>query len=95
MTDELSAELKAKYPTAKYAPLPDCKRCHGKGERYIESPPHSFIKEGWRPCMCIFIEHRHIPLVSDVIYTVVEQEKARMMEYEDELEESPYDAFFT
>ncbi len=69
---ELSDELKAKYPKAKYAPYPDCSRCHGKGERYIERPPHSFIKEGWHPCLCIFIEHQDIPFVQDVIRTVVD-----------------------
>lgn len=77
MSDELSAELQAKYPTAKHAPLPDCPRCQGKGERWYES--HSlYSHSGWKPCLCIFVEHQHVPLVSDVIRTVVEREKAKL-----------------
>ncbi len=68
--DELSAELKAKYPTAHYAPLSDCERCQGKGQRWYES--HSpYAHSGWLPCVCIFVRHEHVSLVLDVIRTIV------------------------
>ena len=74
---ELSPELQAKYPTAKHAPLPDCPRCGGKGERWYES--HSpYSRSGWKPCLCIFVEHQHVPLVSDVLSTVAQRELARL-----------------
>lgn len=71
---ELPPNLKAKYPTAKHAPMAGCARCNGTGERWYESKsPYS--RSGWKPCVCIFVEHQHVKLVSDVIRTVIEQEK--------------------
>lgn len=64
--------LKAKYPRACHAPLSDCHRCQGTGERWQEK--REFVKEGWRPCLCLFIGQADIPLVADVIKTVVERE---------------------
>jgi hypothetical protein len=50
------AELREKYPTASRDPDPDCKRCKGAGERFIERQSE-FFKPGWVPCICIFVDH--------------------------------------
>ncbi len=73
MEEQLSEHLKAKYPTARRAPMADCEHCQGKGERWYES--HSpYSRSMWRPCLCIFVRHDYVPLVSDVIRTLVARE---------------------
>lgn len=74
--NELSPELQAKYPTAHHAPLPDCPRCHGKGERWVEASGPFTAK--WKPCMCIFVEHEHVGLVSEMFAEMISREKARL-----------------
>ena len=77
MSEELSDALKAKYPTAHHAPLADCKRCNGTGERWYESKsPYS--RSGWKPCMCIFVAHEHVALVSEIFQEMIAREKARL-----------------
>lgn len=71
----LSDALKAKYPRACHAPLAGCRRCQGTGERW--QPKHELVKEGWRPCLCLFIGQADIPLVADVIRTVVKRETGK------------------
>ena len=68
----LSAALNAKFPTACHAPLPTCPRCHGEGERWVAK--REFVPEGYRPCLCVFVTHADVPLVADVIRTVVDKE---------------------
>lgn len=76
---ELSPDLQTKYPTAKHAPLPDCSRCHGTGERWYESTsPYS--RSGWKPCMCLFVEHQLLPLVSEMFQEMIAKEKAALMQ---------------
>ena len=71
---ELPAELQAKYPTAKHAPLSDCPMCHGKGERWKEARPPFTAK--WFPCMCLFVDHAHIDVVSEMFREMIAREKA-------------------
>lgn len=76
--DELSAELRAKYPTAHHAALADCPRCHGKGERWVKASGPFTAK--WKPCLCIFVEHQHVPLVSELFQEMIVKEKAVLIQ---------------
>ena len=75
--NELPDDLRAKYPTAHHAPAPDCPRCQGKGERWVEASGPFTAK--WKPCMCIFVEHQYLSVVSDMFQEMIAKEKARLL----------------
>ncbi len=74
--------LKEKYPTSRHAPKPDCTRCHGRGERWVQASGPFSAK--WKPCMCIFVEHEHVELVSEMFQDVIKREKARLLGNEEQ-----------
>ena len=69
--------LKVKYPTSRHAPKPDCTICHGRGERWVQAS--GLFSAKWKPCMCIFVEHEHVGLVSEMFQDVVKREKAKLL----------------
>ena len=62
MNNRLFSALKMRYPDIRYSPAPDCPRCEGCGERYYAHG--MFISAGWRPCLCLYTEHRHLQAAS-------------------------------
>lgn len=76
--DELPAELRAKYPTAHHVPMPDCPHCQGKGERWVEAS--GIFTAKWMPCMCIFVEHQHVTLLSELFQKMISKEKAALIQ---------------
>ncbi len=74
--NELSGELRAKYPTAHHGPMPGCPHCQGTGERWVNA--RGSFKAGYRPCMCIFVEHKHVALVAEMFQEMIAREKARL-----------------
>ena len=83
--DELSDELKAKYPTAHHAPMSDCPRCQGKGERWVEASGPFTAK--WKPCVCIFVEHEYVLLIAEMLQRMSAREKARWQQRREERED--------
>jgi hypothetical protein len=63
----LFEKLKKRYPRIKHGPDPECLRCHGSGEIYFAYALHDHVTEGWRPCLCLYTDHKHLQAVSRMI----------------------------
>lgn len=62
-------ELKSKYGLgdgAKYEPFPDCKFCHGAGERTCKDGKVRF-------CICLFVEHSMSDFVGETLGQVAKK----------------------
>lgn len=64
-----TTDLKIKYPTSKYEPDPNCKYCHGTGEKITHLQKSEFIDEQdvISPCICIFVEHEFAKKIAPII----------------------------
>lgn len=63
------AELKKKYPTAKYEPVADCPKCKGEGVWWHEVKPseRDLLESGYRCCMCIFVAPKNLAVARDIV----------------------------
>lgn len=61
----IPAHLTRKYKKVKYPPRKDCEWCKGRGEVYRK--PLKGLRGGWKPCMCIFVQHDQLETASKVI----------------------------
>lgn len=67
MKELLFDELKKRYPAIKHGPATDCPRCEGTGERWFEYISGVHGSEGWRACLCLFVDRGYLPAISEMI----------------------------
>lgn len=72
MMENQIPDWKQKFPEAKHAPDPNCKKCHGVGYIYkADIDLGDFVIEGHdSPCICIFVNHDWVEECSDILNTV-------------------------
>jgi hypothetical protein len=64
-------EIRKKYPNANYAPNPDCERCNGTGERWVDMNTE-FVKPHMTPCICTFIAPESVEFVAGAIKKIAQ-----------------------
>ena len=69
-------ERLAKYPTSHYDPKPDCKSCHGKGERSITMPSDGRVVVSC--CICIFVDHEFSEDMGKQIGAIAKKELSKL-----------------
>ena len=67
-------ELKEKYPLCNHAPDPNCRYCHGEGEK-----PRRLVV-GLTPCMCIFVDHDLVEKAQDIMNETIRKIKGDLNE---------------
>ena len=61
-----------KYPNSNYDAKPDCRHCHGTGERFIAKLNRTTC------CICIFVEHEFCEDIGTQIGDIAKKELAKL-----------------
>jgi hypothetical protein len=77
VSDVTLEQIREKYEDANYAPDPNCKKCKGAGEWY-DDREFEFFESGYRPCICIYVEHEFAPDMAKMISEFAKRELEKL-----------------
>lgn len=83
-------DLKKKYPdrpSMKFDPKPDCKYCHGTGERKTTNKDYPITV-----CICVYVDHGVCEEMQDALNKVAREETKKIEQGKSEIVESSMNA---